>query len=277
MKLSDVRLLVKDFNKSLEFYTQKMGFERLFNTDGFEGFKVSDNIAPYLAIFESDYMAAVVGNMSQQQPTTDYREKLEIAFSVRNVDASYNALKEKDVEFINEPFDWECAGIRCVHFRDPDGNLLSLVGNYEEDIKDDSLKFESLGLLVNDFQKSLQFYTEKLGLETNWNDDTCYASFKVAKGADTLAIFTSTMNAETIGNADKPFPPANSREKIMFTFEVECVDTVYETLKAKGVAFINEPFDWTDACMRAVHFRDAEGNLIEIHAGLDCKEGSECC
>ena len=276
MQFTEVRLLVKDFDKSLAFYTEKLGFNRLYNTPDYEGFFVADNIV--LSIFVSDYMAMAIGNASKSQPTADdFREKSEIAFAVRNVDASYNALKAKGVAFINEPFDWECAGIRCVHFRDPDGNLLSLVGNFEEDIKDDSLKFDHLGLLVSDFQKSLQFYTEKLGLETSWNNDESYASFKVAEPITGLSIFTSTMNAETIGNADKPFPPADSREKIMFAFEVECVDTVYEALKAKGVAFINEPFDWTDACMRAVHFRDAEGNLIEIHAGLACEEGCDCC
>jgi catechol 2,3-dioxygenase-like lactoylglutathione lyase family enzyme len=276
MKLSDVRLLVKDFDKSLQFYTEKLGFERLFNTNDFEGFKVSDS-GVYLAIFVSDYQAMAVGNISKSLPTTDYREKLEVAFSVRNVDASYNALKAKGVEFINEPFDWECAGIRCVHFRDPDGNLLSLVGNFEEDIKDDAIKFDSVGVLVDDFSKSLKFYTEKLGLETSWNDDVSYASFKVAEPTTGLALFKSSMNAETIGNANKPLPPADSREKIMFAFEVECVDTVYEALKAKGVEFINEPFDWKDAYMRAVHLRDPEGNLIEIHAGLACEEGCDCC
>ena len=271
MQFTEVRLLVKDFDKSLAFYTEKLGFNRLYNTPDYEGFVVSDKIV--LSIFVSDYMAATIGNADKSQPNADYREKSEIAFSVRNVDASYNALKAKGVEFINEPFDWECAGIRCVHFRDPDGNLLSLVGNFEEDIKDDSIKFDSIGLLVNDFSKSLQFYAEKLGLEIEWNDDKCYASFKVAPPITGLSIFTSEMNAETIGNANKPFPPANAREKIMFAFEVECVDTVYEALKAKGVAFINEPFDWTDAHMRAVHFRDSEGNLVEIHAGLACEEG----
>jgi catechol 2,3-dioxygenase-like lactoylglutathione lyase family enzyme len=277
MKLSDVRLLVKDFDKSLKFYTEKLGFERLFNTDGYEGFKVLSDGDPYLAIFESDYQAMAVGNISKSQPTTDFREKMEIAFAVRCVDTSYNALKTKGVEFINEPFDWECAGIRCVHFRDPDGNLLSLVGNFEEDIKDDSIKFDSVGVLVSDFQKELKFYTEQLGLETSWNDDVSYASFKVAEPATGLSLFTSGMNAETIGNADKPLPPADSREKIMFSFDVECVDTVYEALKAKGVEFINEPFDWKDAYMRAVHFRDPEGNLIEIHAGLACAEECGCC
>ena len=99
-------------------------------------------------------------------------------------------------------------------------------------------------------------------------------TFRVVDGIDdALALFESNLNASVVGDADKPFPTADSREKIMFAFEVECVDTVYEALKAKGVEFINEPFDWTDACMRAVHFRDAEGNLIEIHAGLACEEG----
>jgi catechol 2,3-dioxygenase-like lactoylglutathione lyase family enzyme len=272
MKLSDVRLLVKDFDKCLEFYTEKLGLERIYNTSDYEAFKVSDSVE--LAIFVSDYQAMAVGNASKSQPTADYREKSEIAFSVACVDTAYKALKTKGVEFINEPFDWEDAGIRCVHFRDPEGYLLSLVDGG----KDSTMRFEVINLFVNDFQKCFKFYAEKLGLEIDWNDDKSYANFKVADGITGLSLFLSDANAKTIGNADKKLPTSTDfREKSMISFNVECVDTVYETLKAKGVEFINEPFDWKDAYMRAVHLRDPEGNLIEIHAALACEKGCDCC
>ena len=267
MRLSDVRLLVKDFDKCLKFYTEKLGFERLFNTDGFEGLKVSDGDVylggAYLSIFESNAMAAVVGNADKNLPTTDFREKTEIAFSVECVDTVYKALRAKGVEFINEPMDKPDWGIRCVHFRDPEGNLLSLVNGG----KDSAIKLDSAGLLINDFPKSVKFYIEKLGLETTWNDDKCYASFNVADGITGLSLFSSDLNAEAVGNVNK-VQPTDCREKLLIALGVECVDTVYEALKAKGVEFINQPFDWEAAYMRAVHLRDPEGNLIEFHAGI---------
>jgi predicted enzyme related to lactoylglutathione lyase len=53
-------------------------------------------------------------------------EKAVIEFEVECVDTAYKALKEKGVEFINEPIDipdWE---MRYVYLRDPEGNLIAL-------------------------------------------------------------------------------------------------------------------------------------------------------
>jgi len=46
-----------------------------------------------------------------------------------NVDEDYKRLKEAGVEFLGEPQTIEDWGMRCVYFRDPEGNLLSLEGD----------------------------------------------------------------------------------------------------------------------------------------------------
>ena len=74
--------------------------------------------------------------------------------------------------------------------------------------------------------------------------------------------------AAVVGNADKSLPATNFREKTEIAFIVKCVDTAYEALKAKGIEFINKPFDWEAAYMRAVHLRDSEDNLIEFHSDI---------
>jgi uncharacterized glyoxalase superfamily protein PhnB len=94
-----------------------------------------------------------------------------------------------------------------------------------------------------------------------------YASFKVADGIEGLAIFVSDEMAPLVGNADKT-QPTGYREKSMVSLQVECVDTTYNALKAKGVEFINEPTDWHAAYMRVVHLRDLEENLIELFTPL---------
>lgn len=125
MKLSNVRLLVKDYEKCFKFYTEKLGLEAVFNIEGCYGsFKVAEGIEG-LAIFTSDLMAPVVGNVDKSQPT-NCREKMMVSFEVSNVDDTYKALKSNGIEFINEPTDMPGWGMRTVHLRDPEENLIEL-------------------------------------------------------------------------------------------------------------------------------------------------------
>jgi catechol 2,3-dioxygenase-like lactoylglutathione lyase family enzyme len=45
---------------------------------------------------------------------------------------------------------------------------------------------------------------------------------------------------------------------------VESVDAAYGELRAKGISFLAEPGDRSDWGIRVAHFRDPDGNLIEI-------------
>ena len=126
MKFSNVRLLVKDYKKCFKFYTEKLGFEPAWgDEDGcYASFKVAEGIEGF-AIFVSDFMAPAVGNSDKTQPT-GYREKSLVSFEVEKVDESYKALLAKGVKFINEPTDMPDWGMRVVHFRDPEDNLIEL-------------------------------------------------------------------------------------------------------------------------------------------------------
>ena len=129
------------------------------------------------------------------------------------------------------------------------------------------MKFNNVRLLVKDYKKCFDFYTEKLGLEAVWNFEDCYASFKVAEGIEGFAIFVSDFMAPAVGNADKT-QPSGYREKSMISFEVENVDDAYQAFLKKGVDFINQPTDMPDWGMRVVHLRDPEENLIELFTPL---------
>jgi catechol 2,3-dioxygenase-like lactoylglutathione lyase family enzyme len=133
------------------------------------------------------------------------------------------------------------------------------------------MKLSNVRMLVKDYDKCFKFYTEKLGFEVYHNEGG-YGSFKLPDTDVQLSIFVSDGMAAIIGNTDKK-QPVDCREKLMISLEVECVDTIYETLKAKGVEFISEPFDCEEAQMRLVYLRDPEDNLIEIGTCLaTCKE-----
>ncbi|MFV9644620.1 MAG: VOC family protein, partial [Desulfobacterales bacterium] len=51
-------------------------------------------------------------------------------------------------------------------------------------------------------------------------------------------------------------------------FEVPNVDKATQELKAKGVVFETEPTDRSVWGIRTAHFRDPDGNLIEINQAL---------
>ncbi len=125
MKFSNVRLLVKDYKKCFAFYTEKLGLEAAWDLeDCYASFKVAEGIEGF-AIFTSDLMAPVVGNADKSQPA-GCREKMMVSFEVENVDETYKALLAKDVVFINEPIDMPGWGMRVVHLRDPEENLIEL-------------------------------------------------------------------------------------------------------------------------------------------------------
>ena len=54
------------------------------------------------------------------------RDQFAIIIEVDNVNKIFENLKKKKVEFINEPKDMPVWGIRVVHFRDPENNLIEL-------------------------------------------------------------------------------------------------------------------------------------------------------
>ena len=62
------------------------------------------------------------------------------------------------------------------------------------------MRFSNVRLLVKDFAGCFKFYTEQLGLEPAWGDENSgYASFKVADGIEGLALFVSDWMAP-LGN-----------------------------------------------------------------------------
>jgi len=126
MKFSNVRLLVQDYKKCFKFYTEELGLAPAWgDIDGcYASFKVAEGIEGF-AIFVSDFMAPAVGNADKTQPS-GYREKMMVSFEVKNVDETYQTFLEKGLNFINQPVDMPAWGMRVVHLRDPEDNLIEL-------------------------------------------------------------------------------------------------------------------------------------------------------
>ena len=125
MKLNSIRLLVNDFDTSFKFYAQTLGLKVNWGKEGGEYASFEFGIEGGLGIYKSDLMAQFVGNDTLKLPENT-REKMLIGIQVKNVDATYEELLKKDVEFVNQPIDMGGWGMRVCHFRDPEGNLLEI-------------------------------------------------------------------------------------------------------------------------------------------------------
>jgi len=147
MKLSGIRLLVKDFDECFRFYSEKLGLKVTWGELGgaYASFDIGYG-SDGLAIFPSDFMAEAIGNSNLSLPEND-REKIAIILSVDNVDKAYEELQARGVAFINKPTDMTGWGMRTVHLRDSEGNLIELYSElskdkWDKDLLDDMEKFE---------------------------------------------------------------------------------------------------------------------------------------
>ena len=116
------------------------------------------------------------------------------------------------------------------------------------------MKFSNVRLLVKDFAKCFKFYSEQLGLEPAWGDENSgYASFKVADGIEGFALFVSDWMAPSVGNANKELP-VGFREKSLVSFSVDNVDDTYTALKEKvWYLLMNLPIWLIGGCARYIY------------------------
>jgi len=128
------------------------------------------------------------------------------------------------------------------------------------------MKLSQIGmrLLVNDFQKCFDFYTEKLGLEVFWGDrNGPFASFK-ADGIEKPCFSMFLAKYQNLYKGYTPLTGTGRTDQVIYVIPTDNVDQDYKMLKEKGVYFIGEPQTIKEWYMRCVYFRDPEGNLFEI-------------
>lgn len=146
MELSNIRLLVDDFDKCFLFYSETLGLKTSWGKLGgdYASFDVGlpSSSGMGLSIFKSDLMAKALGNMDKELPINT-RDKTAIVMKVDKVDATFNELKEKGVIFVNEPTDMTGWGMRVAHFRDPENNLIEIWSELPKDKWDNDLQAEA--------------------------------------------------------------------------------------------------------------------------------------
>jgi lactoylglutathione lyase len=146
MEFNNIRLLVEHFDECFNFYSEKLGFNPTWGKPGGDYASFDIGVPSGLSIFKSDLMAATIGNSELKLPENS-REKVLINFKVDDVDEKYQSLLKKGVEFVNQPADMTGWGIRVVHLRDPEGNLLEIwseldKSKWDKDLQDEAKEYE---------------------------------------------------------------------------------------------------------------------------------------
>jgi uncharacterized glyoxalase superfamily protein PhnB len=112
-------LFVKDLGRARDFYQNVMGLEYKHGEDGVDAYF---ELGPdgFLLISHDAATGLLSPADVDREPARGARSVL--ATSVEDVDAAYEELLAKGVEFIRAPEDrpW---GLRCAHFKDPEGNV----------------------------------------------------------------------------------------------------------------------------------------------------------
>jgi catechol 2,3-dioxygenase-like lactoylglutathione lyase family enzyme len=117
-------------------------------------------------------------------------------------------------------------------------------------------------LAVSDFERSLAFYRDTLGLEVDAvYDDPPYATL-VAAGAR-ISLAEQGHEAEDRPGVAMAAPEDPSRANVVLVLEVDNARAVYRDLEDEGVRFLTEPYEppWGGARFFCV---DPDGYLVEV-------------
>ena len=130
-----------------------------------------------------------------------------------------------------------------------------------------NFRFAVNRLLVTNFEACFRFYHDVLGFDYQAGDETGpYVEFNT--GETLLALFDRGYMALVVGAGAKP-AQAECQDRSALIFSVDDVDEAQKVLQIKGVNFITDSRDRPDWGIRTAHFRDPEGNLIEIYSPLN--------
>lgn len=146
MRLTHVRLLVTRFDECLRFYRDVVGFSVSWGEEGGRYAELDPGGGATLALFDKGAMAEAVG-ASALPAEADSQDRVALVLEADDPDGLAGRLLDRGVAPVNGPQDRPEWGIRVVHFRDPDGNLLEAYGElprerWTERLREESSRFE---------------------------------------------------------------------------------------------------------------------------------------
>lgn len=120
-------------------------------------------------------------------------------------------------------------------------------------------------LLVDDFRATFHFYRDLMSFDYRAGDESGpYVEFFA--GNVVLSLFLRTQMLQVL-SADYT-PRLTHSDAVLLCFNVADVDAMVARLRTHGVSILLEPQDMPEWSLRVAHFRDPEGNLIEVNQPL---------
>ncbi len=121
-------------------------------------------------------------------------------------------------------------------------------------------------LLVSDFPACFRFYRDVLGFEAQFgSEDDVYTEFGV--GDQMVALFRRDLMTMAVETTDKP-TSADAQDRVALVFATDDVDAAAAEVVGRGIPLVAGPQDRPDWMIRTAHFRDPDGNLIEINSAM---------
>ena len=123
-KLTQVRLLVTEYEACFFFYRDTLGFAVSYGSEkeDYASFQTRNAV---VAINKRWMIAEVAGTMDLPVAVAS-QDRVLLHFQVDNVDQTVEQLRAKGVVIVQEPTDRPTWGSRTAHFRDPDGTLIEI-------------------------------------------------------------------------------------------------------------------------------------------------------
>jgi predicted enzyme related to lactoylglutathione lyase len=118
-KLYAVRVFVTDWGRAIHFYTEILGMRTTYRSDeiGWAQMATGEGLLALERVDPTDEEAKVlVGRF------------VGASLQVPDIFATYKTLVERGVEFVSPPEKQSWGGV-LAHLRDPDGNVLTLLGD----------------------------------------------------------------------------------------------------------------------------------------------------
>lgn len=136
-----------------------------------------------------------------------------------------------------------------------------------------------IGLTVSDIEKSIKFYTEKLGLKLENRMTMEGKNTDILFGKENIRVEIAYLNGSSELNCppielicfskNRTIKEENDLQKTSISevcFYTDNIDLEYERLKGLGVEFISSPqsFTFNETKSKAVYFRDPDGIILEL-------------
>jgi lactoylglutathione lyase len=142
MRFDNLRLLVHRYDECFAFYRDVLGLRVSWGEPGgnFASFVFPGGGS--LGLFRRALMAQALGTAGLPHEALA-QDRAALILEVSSVDDSARALEKKGAELLGQPRDMADWGIRTLHLRDPDGNLLELFEHLDKARWSDRLRTES--------------------------------------------------------------------------------------------------------------------------------------